>query len=130
VAFPSESKPAILIADDEPLVRAFLQVFLQRLGFAVWMAQDGPEACDLYGQHRSEIVLVLLDVRMPGLDGLQTLSALQTINPGVCCCFMSGDTGVYTQQELLQRGAVRVFAKPFCLADLMTALPHLASKPS
>jgi len=54
--------------------------------------------------------------------------SLQALNPEVCCCFMSGDTGAYTQQELLQRGAVRVFAKPFCLADLMSGRVQLATK--
>jgi CheY-like chemotaxis protein len=47
----------------------------------VWLAAGGQEALDLYQRHREAIDVVLLDVRMPGLDGPQTLAALRALNP-------------------------------------------------
>jgi CheY-like chemotaxis protein len=115
----------ILIADDEPSVRGFLQVVLGQQGFAVWQASDGHEAVRLYQRHQREIVLVLLDVRMPGRDGPLTLAAMQDVNPAVVCCFMTGDAGDYTQQDLLRQGAAYVFPKPLALAEFRTVLGRL-----
>jgi CheY-like chemotaxis protein len=120
-------KPGILIVDDEPAVRGLLQAWLPRRGFQVWVAADGAEACELYRQHAAAVDLVLLDVRMPSLDGPQTLAALQALNPTVRCCFMSGHAGGYSETDLLRRGALRVLAKPFALAELGPLLWQLAT---
>src|SRR5262245_55107189 len=69
--------PAILVVDDEPMIRKLLQLQLQQQGFGVLVAADGREALVLYQARRSTIALVLLDVRMPDLDGPQTLAALR-----------------------------------------------------
>jgi CheY-like chemotaxis protein len=118
--------PGILVIDDEEPIRRLLQIVLQRQGFDVWLAADGRQAVKLYDRFRSQIDLVLLDVRMPGLDGSQTLEALRQLNPDLCCCFLTGHAGQYTEQQLRQRGAVRVFAKPFAVAELATALWKVA----
>ncbi len=115
-------KPGVLVVDDEHMVGIMVQLGLQRNGFDVWLARDGREAIDLYRRHTEEIAVVLLDVRMPGLDGLQTLEVLREWNPKVLACFMSGDTGPYKQEELLQRGAAHVIAKPFHLDNLANIL--------
>jgi DNA-binding response OmpR family regulator len=112
----------ILVVDDEALVRALLEAFLQRNGFTAWFAADGKEALDLYGQHAARIDLVLMDVCMPGLDGKQTLAALQDHDPAVRCCFMSGGTGPYTRDDLLGQGALDLLCKPFALGDLLAKL--------
>jgi CheY-like chemotaxis protein len=122
-----QRKPGILVVDDEPAVRALLQIALRQDGFAVWLAANGREAVQLYQRHRREIALVLLDVRMPGLDGPRTLAALQALCPMVVGCFMTGAAGDYTEVDLLQQGAVRVFPKPFALGELRAALRQLAT---
>jgi CheY-like chemotaxis protein len=65
---------------------------------------------------------VLLDVRMPGQDGPQTLAALRHVAPDVLACFMSGDMVGYQPEELREGGARFVFAKPFSLEDLAQTL--------
>ncbi len=124
---PIPGKPVILVVDDEALVRSFLQVALERYGFAVWPVASGHEAIELYRRQGRHVALVLLDVCMGGLDGPQTLTALQRINPNIRCCFMSGDTGKYAEKDLLHMGAGRVFNKPFQLADLADFLQHFAA---
>ena len=115
-------KPGVLVVDDEYLVRIMVQLGLERNGFGVWLASGGREAIELYRKHRDSIAVVLLDVRMPGLDGPQTLDALRELNPGVRACFMSGDTGAHEPEGLRQRGAACVIAKPFQLEDLANVL--------
>jgi CheY-like chemotaxis protein len=118
----SRAKPGVLVVDDEHLVRIMVQLGLERNGFEVWLASSGREAIQLYRKHRGRIAVVLLDVCMEGLDGPQTLDALRELNPSVLVCFMSGDTGAYRPEELRQRGAAYVIAKPFRLDQLANTL--------
>lgn len=117
---PRNGKPGVLVVDDDRLLRLLVQLALERDGFEVCLAPSGREAIELYRQQYESIAVVLLDVRMPDLDGPATLDGLRIINPDVLACFMSGDTGDYEPAELLRRGAAHVFAKPF-------HLPHLAN---
>ena len=122
---PLPQRPGVLVVDDEHLVLAMLQLSLERNCFDVWLASSGREAIHLYQVHRNQIDVVLLDVRMPGLDGPRTLEALRELNPAVQACFMSGDPGAYESNELLQRGAACVIAKPFDLNELAKVLQRL-----
>jgi CheY-like chemotaxis protein len=124
--FPATPRPhGILVVDDEEWVRGVLYVALRQEGFAVLLAASGQEALDLYRRHREAIDVVLMDVCMPGLDGPQTLPALQALNPLVCCGFMSGDLGSYTEENLFNLGAAFVLAKPFRLAEVVQGLQGL-----
>jgi len=114
--------PGILIVDDMGLILTILKFELEPRGFTVWLAVDGDDALDLYRRNREQIDVVLLDVQMPGLDGPHTLALLQRFDPEVLSCFMSGDTGPYTEEDLLERGAVCVFNKPFCADEVAQRL--------
>jgi CheY-like chemotaxis protein len=112
------NKFGALVVDDDDLVRVMLRLALEREGFQVWVAANGGEAIDLYRRHRASIHVVLLDVQMPNLDGPSTLDSIRQLNPDVCACFVSGDTGGYEPEDLIRRGAMAVFHKPFRLIDL------------
>ena len=118
----------ILVVDDDECVRGVLNVWMRQQGFAVWLAANGRDGLDLYRRHRETIDVVLLDVLMPGLDGPQTLAALQELNPQIRCCFMSGDIGRYGEWQLRDWGAAAIFQKPFELAEAAQALRKLACK--
>jgi two-component system, OmpR family, response regulator len=111
--FSVPEKPVVLVVDDEKALGRMLDVVLRHYGFAVRLATTGQEAVDLYREHHQSIAAVLLDVQMPGMNGPATLAALRTINPDVKCCFMSGSTGEYSTEELLEMGAHHVLRKPF-----------------
>jgi CheY-like chemotaxis protein len=114
------------VVDDDHLVRIMVQLGLERNGFEVWLAPNGCDAIELYREQREHIAVVLLDVRLPGLDGPATLDALRKLNPEVPACFMSGETGDHEPEELIRRGAAYVIAKPFLLNDLANILRLLA----
>jgi CheY-like chemotaxis protein len=117
--------PGILVADDMASTLTLLKFELESRGFNVWLAVDGDDALDLYRRHRDEIDLVLLDVQMPGLDGPQTLEALQRLNPDVVGCFMSGNHGTYTEEDLRDRGAAWIFGTPFRPAEVADQLQRV-----
>jgi DNA-binding response OmpR family regulator len=110
------------------MLLALLRVALQRQGFTVWTAEGGRAGLDLFAQQQQRIGLVLLDVRMPDLDGPQTLAELQRLRPALVCCFMSGHTGTYSPQDLLARGARYLFDKPFRLEEVISVLWRLAQE--
>lgn len=118
----------VLVADDDAGVRGLLDLGLRHEGFTVWLAADGPEALEQYRCHGAAIDVALLDVLMPGLDGPQTLTALQGLNPQIRCCFMTGDLGLYSEGQLHQLGAAVIFQKPFRLAEVAQVLPDLADE--
>jgi CheY-like chemotaxis protein len=131
VAYPIvrrfRDKPGVLVVDDEHLVWITVQLGLERNGFDVWLASNGWEAIDLYREHREDIAAVLLDLRLPGLDGPQTLDALRQLNPEVLACFISDDPGAYQPDELRHHGAASIIAKPFFLGDLANTLRLLTN---
>jgi CheY-like chemotaxis protein len=120
----------VLVVEDEPAVLQMLGLALRRYGFAVWEAGTGEEGVRLYLQHRDAIDVALLDVQMnQGMDGPQTLAALHGLDPSLPIAFMSGNTGAYAATDLVSRGAVRVFPKPFdSLEGLARSLGQFATE--
>jgi len=100
----------ILVADDEDALRELLQRFLETKGHQVVLAQDGREALKLFREQPFD--LVLSDVRMPGLDGLQLLAAVKDINPRTPVVLISGYGDIETVVTALKAGAENFLAKP------------------
>lgn len=119
--------PGVLVVDDNEPIRALLDVVFRANGFAVWLAADGPAGLAVSREYGPDIDLLLLDVRMPGWDGPETLAAIRATAPQVTCCFMSGDLGDYTERELLDLGAAVVFRKPFQLNELTLQVRSLTA---
>jgi len=121
---PGQAHPGLLIV-AEPDMSDRLRKGLEQAGFDVWTAASGWQALDIYQQHNGEIGAVVLDVGTHGLDGLQMLRCLRHVNPEVRACCMSDDIGAAEKDELLNAGALRVFAQPFELEEVATALEQV-----
>jgi CheY-like chemotaxis protein len=98
------------------LVRNLLEHYLERQGFEVLPARDGKEALNLFQAGPPD--LVLSDLRMPGLDGLQLLQAIKEINPRVPVVIISGHGDAQTVVAALKAGAENFLAKPLSLETL------------
>jgi CheY-like chemotaxis protein len=120
-------RPGVLVVDDDAALRDVLDIWLRQDGFEVWLAGCGREAIRHHRQHRHVIAAVVLDVHMPGMDGHQTLVALRELNPQVRCCFLSGDLGGYTEEQLRQAGAVAILRKPTELDEVARMVWLLAA---
>jgi DNA-binding response OmpR family regulator len=119
----------ILPVDDQAAVRAVISRGLKVHGFDVVQAADGKEAVEVFRRQHREIDVVLLDLNMPGLSGLQTLAALRAIDPGFRCCLMTGDGGEYSEADLQGLGVGGVISKPFALAKVAAHLRRLLARP-
>jgi two-component system, cell cycle sensor histidine kinase and response regulator CckA len=103
----------ILVAEDHDGMREMAQQILESLGYQLLLARDGKEAVDLFGAHRNSISLVLLDVIMPKLDGIDTYEQMCKAKPSVPVIFTSGysDHGPMLA-SLTQKGAT-ILQKPY-----------------
>ena len=93
----------------------------------MWTAASGEEALDHCCEHSDEIAVILLDVRMPGLDGPQTLDGIRELDVDIPVCFMTGDPGKYETSYLLRQGARHLFRKPFRMDEILRVVANLAN---
>jgi two-component system, NtrC family, nitrogen regulation response regulator GlnG len=101
----------ILVADDEPALRWLLERLLRQAGHAVTVVEDGPAALAAAAAERYD--LAFLDIRMPGLDGLEVLRRLRADSPEAAVVVMTAHGSVRAAVEAMQRGAYDYLAKPF-----------------
>lgn len=121
----------ILVADDDPNVRAAITKTLVAAGHTVEEAGEGQAALDLYARQPCD--LVVMDLYMPGMDGLETIIRLKAQRPEVKIVAMSG--GGYRNKHdvltmALQAGVSGTLAKPFDLDDLRAAVSAALATPS
>ncbi len=88
---PWKGRGTVLVVDDEPVVRAVAANYLARLGFETIEAEDGQEAINYFQRHADEIELVVLDMNMPHLDGVETTHTLRQIRPNLPIILSSGE---------------------------------------
>ena len=100
----------ILLVDDEESIRNMMRMTLELDGFHVLMAEDGPTALDVFKRESPEIVL--LDVRMPGMDGVEVLSRIKEMNRDAEVIIISGHGDMDMAVECLRKEASNFLAKP------------------
>ncbi len=118
----AERSPCILVVDDEPMVREVAAELLRQLGYVVEVAVDGQEAVDRYRGRPGTFDVVLLDLVMPRLSGLDCFRALQAIDPQVRVLVCTGYERDRVAQSLLDMGAKGLIRKPYTLAELGRAV--------
>lgn len=124
------NKPIILVVDDEPGIRLFLEIALTQAGAAVLTAATGAEAVALAQRH-PDLQAVLVDVHLPGMDGPATWRALRAVRPGLRCAFLTGLGDPDLAESLRAQGAALVLFKPFTAMELVAAAGHLlAAEPA
>jgi DNA-binding NtrC family response regulator len=112
-------RPAVLIVDDDREIRAVLSATLDG-DYAVVAAVSGPEALEIFEQQRFDVVL--LDIRMPIMDGLEVLRRMKAIEPRVEVILLSAIEEVPTVVEGMKAGAFDYVTKPWSIDDLQTRL--------
>jgi len=112
----------ILIVDDEEYVRDLASRILNRAGYRVITAEDGPQAMEIYGKERNSISLVILDLIMPKVGGRRLLEQLLQVAPDIKVLIATGYSDATNRDELLHAGAKGFVGKPFEMAQLLKAV--------
>ncbi len=103
----------ILVAEDEPLVRSLATTVLQQYGYTVLVAEDAAKAKELFQEHRDGIDLLLTDVVMPGLSGVELSGDLLRQAPLLKVIFMSGYVDGHLNMTGIANGSHPFLKKPF-----------------
>jgi len=110
----------VLVVDDEKLIRWSVAERLQRSGYDVQSAETGEEALTLLAAGPPD--LMLLDVRLPGIDGVETLQRALGLHPELAVLMMSAHSTVDIAVDAMKRGAVDFLVKPFPFQSLDAAV--------
>src|SRR5512143_2377317 len=115
----------ILVVDDEKLIRWSVGERLQRDGYEVIAAESGEQALEMVAASAPDVML--LDVRLPGIDGLATLQRALALHPEVSVLMMSAHSTVDVAVEAMKHGAVDFLVKPFPFQSLDAAVQRALS---
>ncbi len=113
----------ILIIDDESSIRKMFGLILSREGYNVTEAEEGNEGLLLIGSE--EYDLVLLDIMMPGITGIECLERIKETHPELPVIMVTGVINVETTVEATEKGAFDYIIKPAKRADLVGAVKRV-----
>lgn len=116
---------SILVADDEPAILRFMGQLLKFQGFTAYCAADGVEALELYREHTDKIGLVVTDLNMPRLGGIDLIRTLRGEARPPVLAAMTGRLEPATARLLAAEGVTHILAKPFAIEDLAPVLALL-----
>jgi len=122
------SKPSILVVDDDESIRSYLSVLLSSRGYAVMTVASADEALVHLAAAESLPALVLLDLVMPGMGGLELLESLKQAYPQIPAVILSTIGEIRTVVEAMRRGATDYLTKPFEEEELELAMTGALEK--
>jgi len=119
----------VLVADDCKEVRSFLNAALAKFGYRVICAEDGMDALKKYSENKGKIHVMLIDVFMPKLNGIDLFKEINKIEPNIKVLFMSGYNELfdgYNQQDELRH--IKYISKPFRIKTLLQEMREVLDK--
>jgi two-component system response regulator PilR (NtrC family) len=119
-------KDKILVADDEQSMREFLDIMLKKEGYKVSLASNGEEVVKLMDNDLFD--LVLLDIRMPKLDGISTLKKIKAIAPETIVIMITAYASADTAIKAMKEGAYDYITKPFKVEEIKLIINNALEK--
>lgn len=117
----------VLVADDNDVAQRLCKRVLEKAGYGVLIAADGLQAVDIALKQRP--AMILMDVAMPGIDGLEAMRRIKFDMPAVPIVIASAHSMANDRERFLAAGADDVLSKPFRLADLTAMVAKLVAGP-
>ncbi len=118
--------PRILIADDEESMRFMLREVMRREGYDVEEASNGERAVQLVRENNFD--LVIMDIRMPGMDGIQALKEMRRIRPHIVVVIITAHGTTTVAVDAMRQGAYDYFNKPFELGEMRVVVRRALEK--
>jgi DNA-binding NtrC family response regulator len=114
----------ILVIDDEEPVREAIVDIMELHGLGVVTAVNGQDGIAVFNERKRDIQLVVLDMSMPGMNGIETLVELRQINPEIPVILSSGYSQQQIAPELMVNGRTGFLAKPYNVDSLVSKVWH------
>ena len=124
----SGKKGLILLVDDEEIVRSVGTRMLETIGYSVCEARNGKEAIAIFRENKERVHLVILDLRMPEMDGECTYELLKEIDPDLKVLISSGCSLRDQASQNLRYGCSGFIQKPFNLKTLSLKIEELMAQ--
>ena len=118
-------KPRILVADDQRGMRLTLSGIIEDQGYNVTVAEDGYQA--LNAVKKSAYDLIFLDIKMPGLDGMETFRKIREVRPDSTVVLMTAFAMDEEVTEALQQGVSSIIYKPFDMQSVVVLVESLTT---
>jgi CheY-like chemotaxis protein len=117
----------VLVIDDEPGIRSLLDTLLSRKGYDVVLAENGQKGLECFRRDRPDVLV--LDLKMPGMDGLTVLRQVRSLDPRMPVIILTGAGTPETEQRVRALGVTEYVEKEFSLHLLGDALQRLLKTP-
>jgi len=118
----------VLLVDDEAMILDVGEEMLKEMGYKVLLARSGKEAVKVYGKHKDEIDLVILDMIMPDMGGGEAYDRMKENSPKVKALLSSGYSIDGQATEILERGCDGFIQKPFSMKELSGKIREILDK--
>jgi CheY-like chemotaxis protein len=119
-------KKTVLFVDDEEMLLEVGSLMLQRMDYNVLTAIKGQEAIEIF--KRNDVAFVILDMRMPGMNGDEVCRQLKKIKPKIKIILASGYVKFYSKDYLVDSGFDDILEKPFTIEHLSEKIENILSK--
>lgn len=116
----TEDKGKLLIVDDQFGIRILLNEIFQKEGYKTFQAANGVQALNLVQNERPD--LVILDMKIPGMDGLEILKRVKKLDQTIKVIIMTAYGELDMIQEAIENGAITHFSKPFDIDEIIAAV--------
>ena len=115
----------ILVVEDEPTIREASKIYLERLGYKVFSAENGEEGLMLFKKYRDTICLVISNLSMPRKNGIQVAKDILRMRSNIPILLITGYAETTEVQHDLQDPSVMIMYKPVQGAELAQTIRHL-----
>jgi DNA-binding response OmpR family regulator len=109
----ADSQGGVLIVEDEEELRNLFAILLEMDGFTVFQANDGREGLEMLQEHAQEISLLITDLNLPRIGGVDLISKARALNPTIKIVGTSGMSGEAVRLMVMKAGADDFLPKPF-----------------
>ncbi|MBK7257607.1 MAG: response regulator [Ignavibacteriae bacterium] len=125
----SSAGASILIVEDEAELRNLFALILEMEGFTVLQAADGQKGLDILSTHAGSIRMVITDLNLPKVGGMDLINQARKLNPAVKIVGTSGMSGDKVREMVMRAGADDFIPKPFQAQDAIRKLKAILDQP-
>jgi DNA-binding NtrC family response regulator len=123
-AMDEQSEIGVLIIDDQEMVRGLCQQVIESLGYSCYQAESGEQAMEI--AERQPIDIIIADLKLPGLSGIELLERVKASNPRIEVIIMTGYASVTSAVQAMKLGAADYIVKPFSPEEMKVLVERVA----
>jgi len=126
---PPPGSETVLLAEDEPMLRALSKTVLEEFGYQVVASEDGQDAVEKFKAHGDAIKLLILDLIMPGMNGKMVYEEIKRVRPDIKVLFISGYSEGFLSSKDIESAGINLLMKPFARDSFLRRVREVLDRP-